>query len=169
MTGTYCVVSGCNAEYSAYKKAGIGVSFHKFPRPIDFVSQTILSEWIRRCGTRNTDPLKNHICSNHFSPTDYERDLQNEYLGLPPMKKLKKTSVPNKNLPHVVLAVTEMNDENQLVSPEGQVQMIKPDESGSSTSFDSSNSYSTISSGDSTDSSMGEIYGDAIEYIAGRI
>ncbi|CAH1102154.1 unnamed protein product [Psylliodes chrysocephalus] len=116
--GAYCVVSGCNAEYSAYKKAGIGVSFHKFLRPIYFVSQAFLSKWIRRCGTRNIDPLKNHICYNHFSPTDYKRDLQNKYLGLPLKKKLKKTSVLNKNLQHVVLAVIEVNDKNQLVSPE---------------------------------------------------
>ncbi|KAJ8944811.1 hypothetical protein NQ318_013147 [Aromia moschata] len=39
------------------------------------------------------------VCSDHFSPDCYQRDLQHELLGLPLRRKLKSDAVPNQNLP----------------------------------------------------------------------
>ena len=38
------------------------------------------------------------VCSNHFQPTDYKWDLQNELLGLPICKRLNKEIVPSLKL-----------------------------------------------------------------------
>lgn len=71
--------------------------YHRFPK-----SDELKKKWIVAC--RRDDRIINTstslICSNHFLPTDYERDLEHELLGLPLRKILKKDAVPSRKLRH---------------------------------------------------------------------
>ncbi len=58
--------------------------------------------WAEKCGQPPTwTPAKSLVvCSKHFQPDDYQRDLKNELLNLPP-RKLLKDSVPSLELGNV--------------------------------------------------------------------
>ncbi|XP_067129670.1 uncharacterized protein [Centruroides vittatus] len=100
MPGTRCAVYGCNNNLLAIKAKGENVTFHVFPRQKDLISKSIGSEWINRWKSGDKfNPDTSRICSVHFVQSDYERDLQNELLGLLVRKILKKTAIPTLNLP----------------------------------------------------------------------
>lgn len=69
--------------------------YHRFPK-----SDDLKKKWIVACrrDDRILNPKTSLICSRHFLPTDYERDLEHELLGLPPRKFLKKDAVPSRKL-----------------------------------------------------------------------
>ncbi|KAJ8971650.1 hypothetical protein NQ317_015339 [Molorchus minor] len=97
MTGNRCAVYGCNNTFSTSKRCEgeRQISMHVFPKFKDLVSQTIRKEWVTRCSRRDKfNPDTSRICSEHFTETNYERDLQHELLGLPLRKQFKKTAVP---------------------------------------------------------------------------
>lgn len=56
-------------------------------------------KWVKVC-TSGAFKVNIHsrVCSQHFSPDCYQRDLQHELLGLPLRKRLKPDAVPNMNL-----------------------------------------------------------------------
>lgn len=65
------------------------------------------SKWIELCRGNKTEkaPVYSRVCSQHFSSSCYQRDLQHELLGLPLRKKLKPDAVPNRNLPQTKKAL----------------------------------------------------------------
>ena len=72
-----CAVAICPSPQNA--------SYHNFPSDIN-----LQKLWIEL--TKRKDPVNPktaRICSQHFKPEDYERDLRNELLNLPLRKLLK--------------------------------------------------------------------------------
>ncbi|CAG9763743.1 unnamed protein product [Ceutorhynchus assimilis] len=91
MPGQICAVASCSSNRINLKKEGIQLIFHSFPKVTDDEGR---KEWVKRCNRDKLNPNTSTICSLHFQPSDYERDLQSELLGLPSRKVLKKTAVP---------------------------------------------------------------------------
>lgn len=64
-------------------------------------SAELRARWIELC-TPDESELKTSIharvCSEHFSTSCYQRDLQHELLKLPLRKRLKPDALPNRNL-----------------------------------------------------------------------
>ncbi|XP_049843820.1 uncharacterized protein LOC126295379 [Schistocerca gregaria] len=72
-----------------------GVVWHSFPK-----DEYLRCEWIARCKRAGRVNVKGgRVCSLHFQPEDYVRDLRNELLRLPSRKKLVPTAVPSLNIP----------------------------------------------------------------------
>jgi len=71
-----------------------GVSYHRFPK-----NPKLRRLWKLACKRQDEfDEEKWRICSNHFSEDDFQRDLKNELLNRPLVKKLKPDVVPTLNL-----------------------------------------------------------------------
>nr|XP_022914490.1 tigger transposable element-derived protein 4-like isoform X1 [Onthophagus taurus]XP_022914491.1 tigger transposable element-derived protein 4-like isoform X1 [Onthophagus taurus]XP_022914492.1 tigger transposable element-derived protein 4-like isoform X1 [Onthophagus taurus]XP_022914494.1 tigger transposable element-derived protein 4-like isoform X2 [Onthophagus taurus]XP_022914495.1 tigger transposable element-derived protein 4-like isoform X2 [Onthophagus taurus] len=108
MPGRNCAVSTCKNSYMKSKKEGKSIIYHSFPK-----DQKMQKLWAKKTGCTNERNFKNcQICSDHFCEDDYERDLRNELLGIPPRKVLKKTAVPslrleNTNQAEVEYAITK--------------------------------------------------------------
>lgn len=67
-----------------------GIMYHRFPK-----SDDLRRVWISRCKRSDKfNPDNARVCSVHFRTEDYERDLKNELLGLPPRKMLCANAVP---------------------------------------------------------------------------
>ncbi|KAJ8910936.1 hypothetical protein NQ315_014356 [Exocentrus adspersus] len=65
-------------------------------------SPTLAMKWAKASGKRDVKPPPYaRVCSEHFSPECYQRDLQHELLGLPLRKKLKPDAVPDRNLSQI--------------------------------------------------------------------
>ena len=88
MNNTVCAVAICPSPKSS------SIVYHRFPKNKD-----LIKKWIVACKREDKiNPKTASICSEHFLPGDYDRDLQNELLGLPIRKLLKKEAVPTVNL-----------------------------------------------------------------------
>ncbi|XP_067013892.2 uncharacterized protein [Anabrus simplex] len=88
----YCAVAQCRN----YGFKSTGVMYHRFPR-----NDELKCLWISRCKRTNKFNTDNsRICSVHFLPTDYLRDLKNELLGLPTKKILRPDAVPSQFIPN---------------------------------------------------------------------
>lgn len=82
---------GCGKRNQAKAK---DVVIHRFPeRDLE-----LCGKWLSAIGRDVNKAEKKYtslrVCSQHFRPDDYERDLKAELLGCPPKKVLKKTAVP---------------------------------------------------------------------------
>jgi len=90
MPGIRCRVDSCRNSVKGTKHTDI--SFHKFPK-----NPHLRKVWIkftRKPGSWNPD--NSYICSDHFSPDEFIRNLQAELLQLPARRRvLKKTAVPS--------------------------------------------------------------------------
>lgn len=86
-----CSVRGCGKRNQAKAK---DVVIHRFPEK----DLELCSKWLTAIG-RDASKTEKYaslrVCSQHFKPDDYERDLKAELLGYPPKKVLKKTAVPS--------------------------------------------------------------------------
>lgn len=85
------------------------IGFHRFP----VKNAELCKRWLNFCGVADANKRKNNVsggsrvCSIHFAPDAYERDLQNELLGLPPRKRLRADAVPT---------ITGLDDEKKPIS-----------------------------------------------------
>jgi len=72
-----------------------GVIYHRFPQ-----SAELRQKWIMACkrDDRLVNPNTASVCSIHFLPTDYKRDLKNELLGLQLQKRLMPDAVPTQKI-----------------------------------------------------------------------
>ncbi|XP_053537820.1 cytolytic toxin-beta-like [Ictalurus punctatus] len=86
-----CSVPGCGKRNQEKVK---GVVIHRFPeKDLELCSKWLAA--IDRDGTKTERKYASlRVCSQHFSPDDYQRDLKAELLGCPPKKVLKKTAIP---------------------------------------------------------------------------
>ncbi|XP_031333557.1 uncharacterized protein LOC116163654 [Photinus pyralis] len=101
MPGIRCAIYGCNNNVITVKKLGKDIKFYAFPKGKNLVTNTIRLEWINRCKRDDKfNPNTHYICSVHFNKLSYERDMQNELLGLPLRRILKSTAVPTLHLPN---------------------------------------------------------------------
>lgn len=80
----WCSVKGCTDR--SVKK-----SFFRFPREPE-----IKEKWVEACG-RVITSYSARICSDHFSPTDFKRNLKNELM--PTKLALVDGAVPTIKLP----------------------------------------------------------------------
>ncbi|XP_071525284.1 transposable element P transposase [Panulirus ornatus] len=90
-----CSISSCLSNYSQGNES---VIFHRFPK-----DNTVRREWITACGQQDIiNPNNARICSLHFKPSDYERNMKYELLRQPVPKnqrRLKAGAVPTIHLP----------------------------------------------------------------------
>ena len=80
----YCSAVGCSNDCRFVSK-GQGVSFHRFPTSLSLK----IKEWlanISRVGLAVTKDIR--LCSVHFEPDCFERDLRAELLGSKGKRKL---------------------------------------------------------------------------------
>lgn len=91
-----CFVSTCGNYYEKTRKGTSRIIYHMFPQ-----SRTLALKWAEVCGGQKGQlpPTYRRVCSQHFSPGCYQRDLQHELLGLPERKRLKPDAVPDLGLP----------------------------------------------------------------------
>ena len=85
----YCCAVGCPND-SRFVSKGQGISFRRFPTEV-----SLLKEWlakISRVGLAVTKDTR--LCSFHFEPDCFERDLRAELLGSKVKRKLKPDAVP---------------------------------------------------------------------------
>jgi len=83
-----CAVATCKNYIKTEKSSDL--SFHRFPK-----DPSIRKQWVYRCSRKDKfNPSNGKICSNHFSPSDYESSQNNS------KRKLKKSAIPSFNLPH---------------------------------------------------------------------
>ena len=85
-----CSVRGCGNTSRQRDKCRS--FFHTFP----VKDKELCAEWVRRCRNLTIGNMHNaRVCSDHFTPEDYLRDLKHELLNLPLRKKLKPDAVPS--------------------------------------------------------------------------
>ncbi|VEN39359.1 unnamed protein product [Callosobruchus maculatus] len=87
-----CAVVGCNSTHR--RTRGGSIRYHRFPG--DSATRSL---WFAACGKNLSNYSTARVCSRHFAPDSYERDVQHEVLGLPTRCRLKKGAVPEKHLP----------------------------------------------------------------------
>lgn len=87
MPGTRCAVALCSNSRIKTVQEGKDIAYHRFPK-----NEELLLIWIERCG-RNGDwnPYSSRVCSDHFTESDYENDIQSEIMQLPKRRNLKPT------------------------------------------------------------------------------
>lgn len=86
-----CAVVQCS-NTSNDKTINPNLIHHRFPTR----NPTLSKVWLHFCRRQDTVNVHNaRICSDHFQPSDYERDMEHELLGLPLRKKLKRDAVPS--------------------------------------------------------------------------
>jgi hypothetical protein len=96
---TRCTVATCK---NSSAKTGKSVIYHSFPK-----DKLVRAVWVQRCKRAGKwNPNSCHVCSNHFTDGDYERDLKGELLKIPLKKKLKVGAVPSINLSSLPLQQT---------------------------------------------------------------
>ena len=82
----YCAAFDCNND-SRYTT---GISYHCFPR-----DEALRSQWLAKISRADLVVSKNsRLCSEHFTPDCYERDLKAEILGLKSRSTLKPGAIP---------------------------------------------------------------------------
>jgi hypothetical protein len=80
----------------------------------------ISQQWVQRCrrADESFNPSTAVICSVHFTPENYERDLRAELLNLLPKKILKPHAVPSNKLDNDAVnknALQSVNDRKNRV------------------------------------------------------
>lgn len=82
----YCAAFGCHND----SKKERNVSFHRFPK-----NENLRKRWIAKLSRENFEISKHTVlCSEHFEPTCFERDLGAELLGTKPKSTLKSDAIP---------------------------------------------------------------------------
>lgn len=86
-----CAVAKCpNTTY--FKVIRKELIHHRFP----VKNSTVCKYWVHFCKRSDKINIKTAtICSDHFHPDEYKRDLEHELLGLPPRKRLKEDARPS--------------------------------------------------------------------------
>ena len=84
-------MADCRSSKKTKTERGSALVYHRFPR-----DKNLRKVWITKCRRADVFNVNNAtICSDHFLPDDYTRDLRNELLQLPTRKRLKNSAVPS--------------------------------------------------------------------------
>lgn len=93
-----CAVWNCSSLHGQIDKEGKKISLHAFP----LKDATRLKAWVHACGRQDFIPNKvDRVCSLHFNPEDFERDLQLELMGQDPTKRKRATKLKPGTVPHL--------------------------------------------------------------------
>ena len=85
----YCCAVGCSNDSRSVSKEQ-GISFHRLP-----TEGSLLQEWLAKISRVDFAVTKDtRLCSDHFQPDCFERDLKAELLGLKGKRTLKSDAVP---------------------------------------------------------------------------
>lgn len=84
-----CAVTTCSKPYTK------DIVFHSFPKDVD--QQEIWLAFCHREGKVNVKTAR--VCSRHFAPEAYERDLQAELLHVRPRRRLTMKAIPTLHAP----------------------------------------------------------------------
>jgi len=85
----YCCAVGCSND-SRFAIKGQGISFHRFP-----TEGSLSKEWLAKISRVGLEVTKDtRLCSVHFEPDCFERDLRAELLGSKRKRKLNPDAVP---------------------------------------------------------------------------
>lgn len=81
-----CAVVICPNSYGKTRSKNPDLKYFQFPK-----NQSIQEKWIEVCQIDPSSLLNqsSYVCSQHFLPSDFERDLKAELLRLPPKRILK--------------------------------------------------------------------------------
>ncbi|KAJ8974061.1 hypothetical protein NQ317_016198 [Molorchus minor] len=110
--GKRCSLGFCKSQEGKDKT----ISFFSFPKDI-----RRRNVWIQKCNrTDKINPDYARICSLHFLPTDFERNLKAELLNLPARKKLKPDAVPSQLLKSEDTAVPITPRDDRTAKREGK-------------------------------------------------
>lgn len=89
-----CFVTTCG-NYYGKTRGNSKIIYHMFPS-----SEDLALKWSEVCrGEKIRPPAYSRVCSDHFSPSCYQRDLQHELLGLPLRRRLRPDALPDRNIP----------------------------------------------------------------------
>ena len=89
-----CAIATCRNDQRNSSRVE-GKSFHRFPK-----DKKVMKIWTSKCSRLdNVNVTTARICSDHFSESDFERDMMSELMGLNRPRKLKIDAVPSLNLP----------------------------------------------------------------------
>ncbi|XP_022912417.2 uncharacterized protein [Onthophagus taurus] len=91
---------------------GLNLSFHHIPK-----RDNVLPYWVSKCKP-NVNLKTDVVCSLHFKPEDFERDLKSELLNLKPKVFLKPTAVPT-------VKVETSEEENKNSNPSNEFLIIQ--------------------------------------------
>ena len=85
----YCCAVGCSNDSRSVSKEH-GISFHRLP-----TENSLLQKWLAKISRVDFVVTKDTLlCSDHFEPDCFERDLKAELLGLKSKRTLKPDAVP---------------------------------------------------------------------------
>ncbi|CAG9827867.1 unnamed protein product [Diabrotica balteata] len=114
-----CAVFGCSSDNQTTKRVDKSVSFYGFPK-----DSVVEKQWVIACcreGKFNTKTSR--ICSKHFKPESFERNLQQELLQYESKKgpKLKRDAVPSLYLPRSKsLSINQLKREERFTKRESK-------------------------------------------------
>jgi len=70
-----CAIAECTNTAKSKKLRGKDLIFHRFP----YKNKSLCNVWIAKCKRKEKlNPINAAICCDHFTSSDYERDLENE-------------------------------------------------------------------------------------------
>uniref|UniRef100_A0A146LLE7 THAP domain-containing protein 5 n=2 Tax=Lygus hesperus TaxID=30085 RepID=A0A146LLE7_LYGHE len=130
MGGTRCAVATCNNTYKKAKKEGHLLSLHSFPRDSE-----LRDCWVAACRRADDwNPLTSHVCSDHFTPNDFEADQRLQlWTGIKWKPKLKHGAIPSVQLPREGESLTNDYASKKLVSLQDVVEHVdSPEINGNS-------------------------------------
>ena len=85
----YCCAVGCSNDSRSVSKEH-GISFHRLP-----TENSLLQKWLAKISRVDFVVTKDtRLCSDHFEPDCFERDLRAELRGSKGKRKLKPDAVP---------------------------------------------------------------------------
>ncbi|KAF0759845.1 Transposable element P transposase, partial [Aphis craccivora] len=90
-----CAVASCEEHSGNAIQEGYNVSFHKFPKDLK-----LQKFWAKKCEINGKwNPQSSYICSKHFSPNDFVKDMKAKLSGyVPSHRHLKQNIVPSLRL-----------------------------------------------------------------------
>lgn len=106
-----CAIYNCksNNKKNTKNTEQVPVKFFRFPQ-----NPLYSKIWEQKCGRSDTFLVKNsRICSKHFLPEHYVKNLRHQLLNYSPnnSKKLNDDAIPTENLPNQMCKTTK-NEES---------------------------------------------------------
>jgi len=112
----YCMGYDCSND----SRFTTGVTYHRLPK-----DKELCSQWLAKISRENPTISKNSVvCSDHFTPECFERNLKAELLGTKPKATLKSNAIPT-IFSHIPIKKPRLSSEKrQLEREKKEVRLI---------------------------------------------